>query len=93
MNCKLFCFPEYGCMKSYKTFDKLNQHLLIGNHVFKKLHVTKKKMKLWAAKCDSVLTATRPRHEQESEVSNRVDLLVQEWGLMKEKRYSRFLQK
>lgn len=50
-------------------------------------------MKLWAAKCDSVLTATRPRHEQESEVSNRVDLLVQEWALMKEKRYSRFLQK
>lgn len=50
-------------------------------------------MKLWAAKRDSVLTATRPRHEQESEVSNRVDLLVQEWGLMKEKRYSRFLQK
>lgn len=50
-------------------------------------------MKLWAAKCDSVLTATRPRHEQESEVSNRVDWRVQEWALMKEKRYSRFLQK
>lgn len=54
--------------------------------------MTKKKI-LWAAECDSVLTATRPRDEHESEVSDRVDLLVQEWVLVKEKRFSRFSQK
>lgn len=53
----------------------------------------RKEKKLWAAECDSVLTATRPRDEQESEVSDRVDLLVQEWTLVKEKRYGRFSQK
>ncbi|XP_061171627.1 uncharacterized protein LOC133181099 [Saccostrea echinata] len=56
MNSKLFFCPEYGCLKSYQTFEKLNEHLLTGNHVFKKLSESSgdKAKKLWAEKCDSV---------------------------------------
>lgn len=95
MNSKLFFCPEYGCVKSYQTFGKLNEHLLIGNHVFKKLSESSsdKTKKLWAETCNSVLTTTRPRVEHEPEASDSVDLPVRGWALKKEKRYSRFSQK
>ncbi|XP_061195035.1 uncharacterized protein LOC133203221 [Saccostrea echinata] len=96
MNSKLFFCPEYGCLKSYQTFENLNEHLLTGNHVFKKMSESSgdKAKKLWAEKCDTVLAATRPRVEHESEaLDSVVDLPGLGWALKKEKRYCRFSQK
>ena len=89
----LFCCPENGCVKSYQTYNRLQEHLLFGRHEYKLLKESSfdQVKKLWASKCDQISIRSQLAAEPDSVLEKPCEPMG--WSLKKERKIIRHSQK
>ncbi|VDI54960.1 Hypothetical predicted protein [Mytilus galloprovincialis] len=92
----VFYCPEYGCTKAYQSFEKMQDHILIGKHTKQLLNDSTydRAKKIWAEKCENLHASTHVTIESDpgTSSSNNLNIPPMGWALKKEKKYVRFSQ-
>ncbi|XP_052097915.1 uncharacterized protein LOC127732770 [Mytilus californianus] len=92
----VFYCPEYGCTKAYQSFEKMQDHILIGKHSKQLLNDSTydRAKKIWAEKCENLQASTHVTIESDpgTSSSNNFNIPAMGWALKKEKKYVRFSQ-
>ncbi|XP_052085173.1 angiopoietin-2-like [Mytilus californianus] len=92
----VFYCPEYGCTKAYQSFEKMQDHILIGKHSKQLLNDSTydRAKKIWAEKCENLHASTHVTIESDpgTSSSNNFNIPAMGWALKKEKKYVRFSQ-
>lgn len=91
----VFHCPEPGCLKVYQKCSSLTEHLLVGEHKFKKTTVSSfdKVKQRWAESCNSVEETNQirsRRNRNQDENSEEISPLIMGWALKKDRKTQRF---
>ena len=91
----LFHCPEPGCLKVYQKCSSLTEHLLVGEHKFKKTTISTfdKVKQRWAECCNAVEgsnQARQHRHKSQDEHFKENSTLTMGWALKRERKTQRF---